>query len=196
MNQNVKNSVQDLMQNSQNRVIRVSPDYCIVTLGNLQIENLDWRWVPDNLQLKTVLEFDPFDWMSVNPFSGDGRFQITKYGLLGNVSIDNYKPLWKLGASDKAQVAIMWNEMEKMMKNGSRKCENGIEIVRESPLWGTVDTLATKARNSFRTQLSEKINRMNEKKQPINGEKLWNDGVPVTSEILAFVKILSNQMSK
>ena len=194
MNQQVKNSVQDLMQNSEDRVIRVSPDYCIVTLGNLQIENLDWRWVCDDAQLMSILMHNPFDCRF--KYLPKGNFHVTKYGLSGNVSIDNYKPLWKLGTADKAQAAIMWNEMEKMKKNGSKKCENGMEIDCKSMLWGTVDTLATKARNSFRTQLSEKIYRMNEKNQDIDGAKLWNAGVPVTPEILAFVKILSNKVSK
>ncbi|MBQ6736622.1 MAG: N-6 DNA methylase [Alphaproteobacteria bacterium] len=100
------------------------------------------------------------------------------------------------GTKPEEQAKIMWTEMQKMAKNGSKKCENGIEIVPESPLWNTVDTLATKARNTFRTGLGQKVQDLESRGVKYDGEKVWDGGVPVTLEIANVLKSLSAQMSR
>lgn len=186
--------IQDLIQNYQNRTLRVSPDWNVVALGNLQIENLDWRWVFEDGQAMSVLLYNPFDCRF--KYLPKGNFEVTKYGLSNKVSIDTYKPLWKLGTSDKVQASIMQSEMQKMQKNGPRKSQNGIEIIPGSPLWNTVDTLATKARNGFKIQLAKKLQDLNAQGEKVDGEKLWNAGVPVCADVIGVLRRLGIQLSK
>ena len=197
----INREIQNLVLNYPNRAIRSTTDYNVVTVGRLQIENLDWRWQPEgSKQLKTYLEWDPFDWMSPAPFNKfSGNFVVTKYGLSYRekpLTLASYTPLWTPGIKPEEQAKIMWTEMQKMAKDGSKKCENGIEIVPESPLWNTVDTLATKVRNTFRTGLGQKVQDLESRGVKYDGEKVWDGGVPVTLEIANVLKSLSAQMSK
>ena len=200
-NLEINREIQNLILNYPNRAIRSTTDYNIVTVGRLQIENLDWRWFENGVQLRSVLMYDPFDWMFRSGIHGDGTgmFKATKYGLSYRekpLTLASYTPLWTPGTKPEEQAKIMWTEMQKMAKDGSKKCENGIEIVPESPLWNTVDTLATKARNTFRTGLGQKVQDLESRGVKYDGEKVWDGGVPVTLEIANVLKSLSAQMSR
>ena len=201
-NYDINKEVQNLLANYKNRAIRVSTDYQIVTIGRLQIENLDWKWQPstDRLTMKTVLEYTPYDWRSPAPYDKfHGAFRVTKYGVScrkNDLTLDSYTPLWEPGTDKKEQAEIMAQEMVRIQKEGSRKCENGIEITPESPLWNTIDLLSTTARNTFRTLLSEKVKSLKAKNVQIDGEKLLNDGVRVTPDIIKIVRNLSAQLTK
>lgn len=192
--QNVAAQLQDLVANYQNRVIRSSTDYTILTIGNLQIENLDWIWEGKGVELSSVLMFDPYDWMFRYNLdgNGDGIFKVTKYGLTNEVSLDSYTPLWKPGTDPYNQAKTMWREMKKMEENGSRQCKNGIEITKKSPLWNVVDSLANQGRNTFRTLLMEKV------KSGIqtDGKKLWDAGVEITPDVLQLVQTLERNLYK
>ena len=146
------------------------------------------------------MEWDPWDYQSAKPYNEfQGNFKVTKYGLPYRekpLTLASYIPLWAPGTKPEEQAKIMWAEMQKMAKEGSKKCENGIEIVPESPLWNTVDTLATKARNTFRTDLGKKVQHLESRGVKYDGEKVWDGGVPVTFEIATVLKSLSSQMSK
>ena len=197
----IKKEIQNFLLNYRNRVIRSSTDYNALTIGRLQIENLDWRWQYEmSDQIKTYLEWDPWDWMSVCPIDFTrGNFVVTKYGLSYRekpLTLESYKPLWKLGTKPDQQAEIMAKEMVRMQKEGARKCENGIEVAKDSPLWNIVDALATKGRNTFRTSLGEKVKDLESRHVPYDDEKVWNAGVPVTVDILYLVRSLNNQMSK
>ena len=151
-------------------------------------------------QLNTYLMWDPWDWMSVSPINPHrGNFVVTKYGLSYRekpLTLASYKPLYGLEAKPEEIARIMGQEMIRMQKEGARKCENGIEIVPESPLWKTVDILATKARNTFRTSMGEKVKDLDARHVSYDGEKLWDAGVRCTAEIAAIVKILGTQIAR
>jgi len=200
-NYDINKEVQNLLVNYPNRVIRVSTDYQIVTIGRLQIENLNWKWEPEwSDQIGVYLKWDPWDWMSAKPFNQyRGNFKVTKYGLSyrkNPLTVTSYTPLWEPGTKPETQVEIMAKEMCRMQKEGARKCENGIEIIPESPLWNTVDTLTTKARNTFRTTLGQKVQDLESRGIKYDGERLLNDGVRVTPDIIKIVRNLSAQLTK
>lgn len=197
----INKEVQNLLVNYPNCVIRVSTDYLVVTIGRVQIENLDWEWQPEmSKQINTYLMWDPFDWMSVSPVNPyRGNFKVKKYGISYRekpLTVASYTPMWPVGTDKNEQAKIMYQEMLKMAEQGSRKCENGIEIVPKSPLWDTVDTLAIKARDTFRTTLGQKVQDLESSGIKYNGEKLLNDGVRVTPDIITIVRNLSAQLTK
>lgn len=197
---NIKQEIQNLVLNYPKRVIRVSTDYNIITIGRLQIENLDWRWQPEgSTQLTTYLMWDPYDWMSSAPVNNfRGNFVVTKYGLSYRekpLTVASYTPLWEPGTKPEQQARIMAQEMLRMQKEGAKKCENGIEIVPESPLWETVHSLSTTSRDTFRTLLGKKVRDLEERGVEYDGEKVLDAGVRVTAEIAALVKKLGNQIT-
>lgn len=198
---NIKKEIADLFVNYRNRAIRATVDWNVVTIGRIQIENLDWRWLEDGLQLNSIMKFDPYDCMFRHGIHGNGKgnFNVIKYGLSYRekpLTLASYTPLWKMGTKPEEQAKIMAQEMIRMQKEGARKCENGIEIVPESPLWNTVDTLATKARNTFRTSLLHKVQDLESRGIRYDAEKVWNMGAPVTSEIVMILGALNRQMAK
>ena len=198
---NIKKEIADLFVNYRNRAIRSTTDYQILTIGRVQIENLDWRWFENGVQLRSLMMYDPYDCMFRHGIHGNGKgnFNVIKYGLSYRekpLTLASYTPLWKPGTKPEEQAKIMWTEMQKMMENGSRKCENGIEIVPDSQLWNTVDTLATRARNTFRTSLGRKVQDLESRGIRYDAEKVWNMGVPVTSEIVTILGALNRQMAK
>ena len=192
----IKNQIQTILADSAKHFIRLSQDWNVVNIGDLQIQNLNFGLFHNNLQLSEILTFDPFDSWSVLQGDGTYTFRVTKYGLSAKSTLDSYKPLWKLGAASTEQAIRLWKKIEETEKNGAPKFENGIEIIPETPLWNTVDTLATKARQSFKTQLIEKLNHIQGKNQYVDGEQLWNAGVPVTLDVANVLKSLSAQMSR
>lgn len=197
----IKREIQNLILNYPNRVIRSTTDWNVITVGRLQIENLNWKWQPEmSGQLNTYLEWDPWDWMSVSPIKPHrGNFVVTQYGLSYRekpLTLASYKPLYGLEAKPDEITRIMGQEMVRMQKEGAKKCENGIEIVPESPLWNTVDTLANKSRNTFRTLLGQKVQDLEAKHVSYDSEKVWDAGVRVTPEIATILKTLSNQITK
>jgi len=201
MTQDIQKEIQDLSVNYKNRVIRMSTDYQVVTIGRLQIENLDWKWEPAwSDKLGVYMEFDPYDWMSASPIdSHRGNFVVTKYGLSYRekpLTLGAYKPLYGWDAKPDEIARIMGQEMGRMKKEGAKKCENGIEIVPESPSWNTVDRLATRARNTFRTLLGEKVKCLEAGHVQYNVEKIWNDGIGVTRDIVALAKQLGVQIAR
>ena len=167
----------------------------------MQIENLDWCWFENGVQLRALMLYDPYDCMLRHNAHGDGTgiFKVTKYGLSCRekpLTLASHKPLWPLGTKPEDQAKIMWTEMRKMMENGSKKCENGIEIVPESPLWKTVDTLATKARNTFRTDLGKKVQDLESRGVEYDAEKVWDAGVPVNIEVSSLLRTLYTQIQR
>lgn len=197
---NIKQEMQNLILNYPNRVIRAATDWNVITIGRIQIENLNWRWQPEvSKQLKTHLEWDPWDWMSVSPFKGTGNFVVTKYGLSYRekpLTLASHTPLWNTDTKPEQQAKIMAQEMIRMEKEGAKKCENGIEIIPDTPLWDTVDLLSTTARNTFRTLLGQKVQDLEAKHIQYDAEKVWDAGVCVTPEIAAIIRKLQNQMSR
>ena len=197
----IKREIQNLILNYPNRVIRSTTDWNVITIGRLQIENLDWCWHPSGLSLKSLIMYDPYDWMFRHALNGDGsgNFVVSKYGLSYRekpLTLASYKPLWKPGTDPEQQAKIMACEMVRMQKEGAKKCENGIEIVPESPLWNTVHTLTNKSRNTFRTLLGQKVQELEAKHVSYDSEKVWDAGVRVTPEIATILKTLSNQITK
>lgn len=196
---NICHEIIDLLMNYNKRAIRSTTDYQIVTIGRVQIENLDWRWVVEDLDLRSVLHHDPFDWMFRNLGDGTGSFQITKYGLGYRekpLTVASYKPLWAPGTPPDEQMKIMNQEMQKMQKYGTKKCENGIEVGPESPLWTSVHYLSTQARNTFRNSLGQKVKELEAKGISYNAEKLWDAGAPVTKDIVGELWNLRRKMEK
>ncbi len=197
---NIKQEMQNLILNYPNRVIRAATDWNVITIGRIQIENLNWRWQPEvSKELKTHLEWDPWDWMSVSPIKGTGNFVVTKYGLSYRekpLTLASHTPLWNTDTKPEQQAKIMAQEMIRMEKEGARKCENGIEIIPDTPLWDTVDLLSTTARNTFRTLLGQKVQDLEAKHIQYDAEKVWDAGVRVTPEIAAIIRKLQNQMSR
>ena len=198
---NIKQEMQNLILNYPNRVIRAATDWNVITIGRIQIENLDWRWFENGVQLRSLMMFDPFDWMFRSGIHGDGTgtFKVTKYGLSYRekpLTLASHTPLWNTDAKPEQQAQIMAQEMYRMEKEGARKCENGIEIVPETPLWNTVDSLSTKARNTFRTLLGQKVQELEARHVQYDAEKVWDAGVRVTPEIVAIIRQLQNQMSR
>ena len=198
---NINKELQDLLVNYNHRVVRMSLDLLVLTIGRVQIENLDWRWEPEwSKDINAYLEWDPWDCKSVPPFNKfRGSFKVSKYGLSYRkipLTVASYKPLWEPGTKPNEQARIMWIEMEKMKKDGSRKCENGIEVVPGSLLWNTVDTLATVTRNSFRTLLNEKVKNLESKRVSYDGEKLLDAGVQITPEVLGGLRNLKFCLDK
>ena len=198
---NIKQEMQNLILNYPNRVIRAATDWNVITIGRIQIENLDWRWQPEgSKQLNTYLMWDPHDWMSPAPFNKcRGNFVVTKYGLSYRekpLTLASHTPLWNTDAKPEQQAQIMAQEMIRMEKEGARKCENGIEIVPNTPLWDTVDLLSTKTRNTFRTLLGQKVQDLEARHVQYDAEKVWDAGVRVTPEVAAIMKQLLNQMSR
>ncbi len=192
--------IKNLVLNYYKRVIRVSTDYNIITIGRLQIENLNWEWRPEgSKQLSTYLMWDPYDWMSPAPFNKFvGNFVVTKYGLSYRekpLTFASYTPLWEPETPKEQQAQIMAKEITRMQKEGAKKCENGIEVIPESPLWDTVHSLSTTARNTFRTLLGQKVQDLEARGIKYDGEKVLDAGVQVTSEIAALVKKLGNQIT-
>jgi hypothetical protein len=197
----IKREIQNLILNYPNRVIRSTTDWNVITVGRLQIENLNWKWQPEmSDQLNTYMEWDPWDWKSVSPINPHrGNFVVTQYGLSYRekpLTLASYKPLYGLEAKPDEITRIMGQEMVRMQKEGAKKCENGIEIVPESPLWNTVHTLANKSRNTFRTLLRQKVQDLEAKHVSYDSEKVWDAGVRVTPEIATILKTLSNQITK
>ena len=197
----IKREIQNLILNYPNRVIRSTTDWNIITVGRLQIENLNWKWQHEmSDDLSVYMKFDPYYWRFNylgNPHRGN--FVVTKYGLSYRkepLTIASYKPLYGLDAKPDEITRIMGQEMVRMQKEGAKKCENGIEIVPESPLWYTVDALANKSRNSFRTLLGQKVRDLEKRHVQYNSAKVWNEGVHVTPEIVTILKTLSNQITK
>lgn len=197
---NIKQEMQNLILNYPNRVIRAATDWNVITIGRIQIENLDWRWQPEvSKELKTHLEWDPWDWMSVSPIKGTGNFVVTKYGLSYRekpLTLASHTPLWNTDTKPEQQAKIMAQEMHRMEKEGAKKCENGIEIIPDTPLWDTVDLLSTTARNTFRTLLGQKVQDLEARRVQYDAEKVWDAGVRVTPEIAAIIRKLQNQMSR
>ena len=197
----IANEVQNLFLNYPNRVIRVSTDYQIVTLGRLQLENLDWEFEPEmSKDVKTYLQWDPWDWMSPKPFDKSrGKFKVTKYGLSYRpkpLLLGSYKPLWVPGTAPDVQAQIMVQEMYRIKEHGVKHDENVMEVVPKSPLWNTVDTLVTKARNTFRANLSQKVKDLESHGVQYDAERLLNDGVRVTPEIAVILRQLNYQISR
>lgn len=197
---NIKQEMQNLVLNYPNRVIRAATDWNVITIGRIQIENLDWRWQPEvSKELKTHLEWDPWDWMSVSPIKGTGNFVVTKYGLSYRekpLTLASHTPLWNTDTKPEQQAKIMAQEMYRMKKEGAKKCENGIEIIPDTPLWDTVDLLSTTARNTFRKLLGQKVQDLEARRVQYDAEKVWDAGVRVTPEIAAIIRKLQNQMSR
>lgn len=191
---NIKQELQNLYLNYPNRVIRASTDFMIMTIGRLQIENLDWEWQYDTsrVRMKTVLEYAPHDWRSPAPYDKfHGGFVVTKYGLSYRkkpLTIASYKPLWEPGTDIQTQVNIMYEKECQMKEQGAKKCEDGIEIIFGSPLWDTMHSLQTTAIDTFKKLMCEKTEMFN--------EAVWDGGVRVTPEIANLVKQLYNQMVK
>ncbi len=197
---NIKQEMQNLVLNYPNRVIRAATDWNVITIGRIQIENLDWRWQPEvSKELKTHLEWDPWDWMSVSPIKGTGNFVVTKYGLSYRekpLTLASHTPLWNTDTKPEQQAKIMAQEMYRMEKEGAKKCENGIEIIPDTPLWNTVDLLSTTARNTFRKLLGQKVQDLEARRVQYDAEKVWDAGVRVTPEIATIIRKLQNQMSR
>lgn len=197
---NIKQEMQNLILNYPNRVIRAATDWNVITIGRIQIENLDWRWQPEvSKELKTYLEWDPWDWMSVSPIKGTGNFVVTKYGLSYRekpLTLASHTPLWEPDTKPEQQAQIMAQEMYRMGKEGAKKCENGIEIIPDTPLWDTVDLLSTTARNTFRKLLGQKVQDLEAKHIQYDAEKVWDAGIRVTPEIATIIKQLQSQMSR
>ena len=197
----IGNEVQNLLLNYPNRVIRASTDYQILTIGRLQLENLDWKFEPEySKDVKVYLQWDPWDWASPKPFDNSkGKFKVTKYGLSYRpkpLLLGTYKPLWEPGTAPEIQSQIMLQEMYRIKEHGAKHNENVMEIVPESPLWNTVDTLAIKARSAFRTNLSQKAKDLESRGIQCDGENLLNDGVRVTPEIAAILRQLNYQIAR
>ncbi|MBP5485821.1 MAG: hypothetical protein J6Y07_03900 [Alphaproteobacteria bacterium] len=197
---NIKQEIQNLVLNYPKRVIRVSTDYNTITIGRLQIENLNWEWQYEmSNQLSTYLMWDPYDCMSPAPFNKfRGNFVVTKYGLSYRekpLTFASYTPLWKPGTPKEQQAKIMAEEMTRMQKEGAKKCENGIEIVSESPLWDVVNSLSIKARDTFIKLLGQKVKDLEARGIKYDDEKVLDDGVRVTPEIAELVKKLGNQIT-
>ena len=197
----IQKEIQSLILNYPNHVIRSTTDWNVITVGRLQIENLDWKWQPEwSKQLNVYMEFDPYDWMSASPINPyRGNFVVTKYGLSCRekpLTLASYKPLYGFEAKPDEMARIMGQEMVRMQKEGAKKCENGIEIVPESPLFDTVNRLANKSRNTFRTLLGQKAQDLEVKHVSYDSEKVWDAGVRVTPEIVAILRTLSDQITK
>lgn len=187
--------IQDVLEPPKKHLVRMSHDFILITIGDFQMENLDWKFVYPDLHLNTVLEYNPHDWRS-RTMPQEGVFQVTKYGLSGKSSLRSYSPLWQLGTPAQKQSEIMFDEMEKMKKNGAKKCESGVEITEENPLWDTIDSLATKCRQSFMYQLKQRAIKLGDAGIKYDVETLWNSGVNITPDIIILLHALKYQISK
>ena len=196
--QDIKNQTQDILLNYFKRVIRVTTDYQIVTIGNLQIENLDWRWKPDvSTQINTLLMYTLGDCRCPSIWDNKGKFAVTKYGLSYRqtpLTLASHKPLWNPGTDKEEQARIMWQESKRMEKYGTKKCKDGIEIIPDTQMWHAVDSLSKKARDVFRKSLIEKVQDLEAKKIPYDNEKLWDEGVPVPTELLDVLRNLKQSL--
>lgn len=192
---------QNLILNYPKRLIHCSTDYRIVTIGRIQIENLDWYWQPKmSTQITTYLQWDPYDAMSPKPFNlNAGDFVPSKYGVSYRekpLTLATQKPLWKIGTPKEEQERIMTEEMKRMKKEGTRTCENGLEITPESPLWETVDSLSIATLDTFRKSLIEKIESLERAGVKYDDDKLWDSGVPVPFSLVKIINDLRNQLTR
>ena len=197
--QDIKNQTQDILLNYLKRVIRMTTDYQIVTIGNLQIENLDWRWKPEvSTQINTHLMYALGDHRCPSIWGNKGKFAVTKYGLSYRqtpLTLASHKPLWNPGTDKEEQARIMWQESKRMEKYGTKKCKDGIEIIPDTQMWHAVDSLSKKARDVFRKSLIEKVQDLEAKKIPYDSEKLWDAGVPVPAELLDVLRNLKQSLT-
>lgn len=177
----------------------MTTDYQIVTIGNLQIENLDWRWKPEvSTQINTHLMYALGDHRCPSIWGNKGKFAVTKYGLSYRqtpLTLASYKPLWDVGTDKEEQARIMWQESKRMKKYGTKKCKDGIEIIPDTQMWHAVDSLSKKARDVFRKSLIEKVQDLEAKKIPYDSEKLWDAGVPVPAELLDVLRNLKQSLT-
>lgn len=191
--------VRDLLSHYNDRVIRVTTDWQMVLVGNLRIQSLDWRWfVTRPISIGQVIHYDPWDWLHKD-LNSEGVFRPIKYELSGYDSLNLYKsysPLWEIGTEPNEQIRIMRDQEQKMKEHGSQKCKNGIVIAPESPLWDSVDLLATVSRNSFREQMGLMVHTLNEKGVKFNDEELWNAGTPILPKVYGLVQKLNGALSQ
>ena len=197
----IADEAKNLTLNYPKRLIRCTTDYRILTIGRIQIEILNWYWQPKmSNQFETYLRWDPYDAMTVKPYDPNaGCFKPSKYGVSYRekpLTLATQNPLWEPGTTPDDQVRIMWEEMERMKKEGARTCENGLEITMESPLWGNVDLLSTTAQKIFRKSLIEKIETLKKAGTKYDGEKLWDAGVPVTFQLVRIINDLYIQLTR
>ncbi|MBO7066391.1 MAG: hypothetical protein J6W40_02080 [Alphaproteobacteria bacterium] len=197
----IADEARNLILNYPLRLIHCATDYRIVTIGRLQIENLDWYLQPEmSRQVTTYLQWDPYDAMSPKPFNlNAGKFKPSKYGLSYRekpLTVATQNPLWKIGTPRKDQDRIMMEEMNRMKKEGARTCKDGLEITPTSPLWKTVDLLSTNALNTFRKSIIENIKSLEKDGTKYNDEELWDAGVPVTFSLVKIINDLYMQLTR
>ena len=192
----IKKRIKDVVLNYGNYSVQFSTDYALITMGDLQLENLDWRWVPNNMSVETVLKFDP-NWWKFNRNLEKGSFHSIKYGLSGENTMSQYVPLYKLGTPYEQQLSILETEAKKMIQNGARFCKNGIEIIPEQKsLWRLTDSLAKKCRKAFVYQQNEIIENNEKHHIEYDNEALWKAGAKITPEILDILEGLFKEISR
>lgn len=192
----IQKEIQNILADKEKQIIHISIDWRLTTIGNLQIKNLDWRWVPSDLTVDQVLKYDPFDWMFRYKLGG-GHFNVIQYGLSVNPSWKSYLPSWKLGTPYEEQQSILMEEMKKIAKNGGAKVgANEISVDPKSESWITVDRLAKKCSAEFMRQQNDIIDHNKKNKITYNDEELWKSGAKATFEILKYMEILEKQIAR
>lgn len=195
----IRKTIKDLLLNHNNYNIRMSFDYKITLIGNLQIEILDSRWIRSSVTLESVLKFDPYDWMFKDLYKDNGNyFKPVKYGLSANPTLESYEPLWTLNTPSEQQFAILRAEMEKNRNNAPETYKNGIEINQKSPslLWWAVDSLAKNCRTEFIKQQNSIIEHNIKNNIKYNDEELFKSGAKITPEILDGLEKLYKEISR
>ena len=188
--------IRDVVRNYEDYSVQLSTDYSLITMGDLQLENLDWRWVPNRMSVETVLKFDP-NWWRFNRNLKNGFFHAIKYGLSGENTMSQYVPLYKLGTPYEQQLSILETEAEKMIQNGARVCKNGIEIIPEQKsLWRLTDSLAKECRNAFVFQQNEIIEHNEKHHIEYDNDVLWKSGAKITPEILDVLEDLYKEIQR
>lgn len=191
---NITKQIFDVVCNHEKYSVQLSVDWNLIAIGNLQIENLDWRWIPNDMSIETVLLHDPY-WWRFNRNLKEGFFQTIKYGLSGKNTIKQYVPLYKFGIPYEQQLSILEKEMKKMMQNGPRTCETGIEIIPEqTSLWRSINSLAKNCRGAFVSQQNRIIEHNNKQLIKYDDEELFKSGAKITPKILDNLEDLYQQL--
>lgn len=192
----IQKEIQNILADKEKQIIHISIDWRLTTIGNLQIKNLDWRWVSSDLTVDQVLKYDPFDWMFRYNIKG-GHFNVVKYGLSVNPSWESYSPSWKLGTPYEKQQSILMEEMKQTYKNGGAKVgANEISVDPKSDSWITVDRLAKKCSAQFMRQQNDIIDHNKKNKITYNDEELWKSGAKATFEILRYMEMIEKQIAR
>ena len=188
--------IDDLIENRAKYRIHMSSDRLITTVGNLQIEKLDWRWVDTTPQQDIhVMKFDPYDNKLNHLFPvKKGYFQVVKYGLSGENTLGSYNPLYKWNTPQQEQMKIAMQEMEKMQENGARSSKNGIEITGDSLLWDTVESLSHQCDKKFLETVASMAERKESKGVNYNADELCDGGVTIDHNVFDVIIKLKNQL--